>query len=137
MGISKSKIGFFPGNWDLLHVGHIRALKEAKKYCDFLWVGLKENNDDKLEKNQSIMSWKERAEVLQSIEYVNGLVTYKTEKELYKFDRWFPGVRFMGADHKGRKHHLIKAKIVYISRKHSYSTRNLRQKIWEIENKKR
>ena len=34
------KIGFICSAFDLLHAGHILALKEAKEHCDYLIVGL-------------------------------------------------------------------------------------------------
>lgn len=33
-------IGFTVGVWDLFHKGHINFLKDAKKHCDFLHVGI-------------------------------------------------------------------------------------------------
>ena len=33
-------VGYMPGAWDVFHVGHISALDEAKKLCDFLIVGI-------------------------------------------------------------------------------------------------
>ena len=33
-------IGFYPMVADLLHAGHMIALKEAKENCDYLIVGL-------------------------------------------------------------------------------------------------
>lgn len=139
MGINRTKkIGFFPGNWDLCHVGHIRALKEAKKHCTWLIVGIKENNNDKPSKNQPIMSVAERAEILKAIKYIDEVWSYPDEKTLYELDLdSVYNIRFMGADHKKKKHHPVKAKIIYISRNHKYSTTNLRNKVWKIENKKR
>lgn len=34
------KLGFTVGVWDLLHEGHINLLKEARKHCDYLFVGI-------------------------------------------------------------------------------------------------
>lgn len=34
------RIGFTVGVWDLFHEGHLNFLKEAKKHCDFLHVGI-------------------------------------------------------------------------------------------------
>ena len=34
------KIGFYPMVADILHAGHVIALEEAKKHCDYLIVGL-------------------------------------------------------------------------------------------------
>jgi len=132
----KLKIGFFPGVWDCIHPGHILAFKEAKGYCDYLIVGVNEDPSiDNLNKNKPIMSLEEREIVLEGIKYIDFLYFYKTEKELYEFDRrWgekelFEVIRFMGEDHKGKKHHPIKAKIVYISRKHDYSSTDFRKRI--------
>ena len=133
----KFKVGFFPGNWDLLHNGHIRALKEARQYCDYLIVGIKENNNDVPTKNQPIMSVAERKEMLGAFWWIDELVTYKSEKELYELDASKEyNIRFMGIEYKRKRHHPIKAKIVYISRNHNYSTSRLREQIYQAECKK-
>lgn len=124
-------IGFFPGNWDLVHPGHIRAFKEAKEHCDYLIVGIKKNNKDKKNKNEPIMSLSERLEVLEAIKYIDKTLVYTTERDLFLLDRYLGkwDIRFMGADHQGKKHHPIKAKIVYISRNHKWSSSELRNRI--------
>ena len=33
-------IGYISGSFDLLHHGHLKRLEEAKKLCDFLYVGI-------------------------------------------------------------------------------------------------
>lgn len=40
-------IGLFPMCADILHVGHIAALREAKEHCDFLIVALNTKPDNK------------------------------------------------------------------------------------------
>jgi len=131
-------IGFFPGVWDLLHLGHIKALKEAKEYCDYLIVGIKvDPSIDQKNKHKPILSLEERVEILFAIKYVNEIYSYKTEKELHVLDKSeLFDVRFMGEDHK-KKHHFIKAKIIYVSRKHNYSSSNIRKRIYETERKYR
>lgn len=125
------KIGFFPGSWDLLHNGHVRALKEAAHHCDFLVVGLQSDPSiDRPEKNKPILTLDERIELLQSNVYVDSIWTYTTEKELHQYDAIAPyDIRFMGADHKGKKHPHVKKKIVYVSRNHGYSSTALRERI--------
>lgn len=146
MGIT-GKIGFFPGNWDCLHVGHVRALKEARSQCDYLLVGLKANNDDLPNKNQPIMSVEERAEILEALKYVDEIVVYQDEATLRRNDElgyikrpagkleW--NVRFMGADHEKKSRPHIKAEVVYISRDHNYSTSELRNRVYEAESRNR
>ena len=34
------RVGFYPMVADILHIGHVLAIEEAKKNCDYLIVGL-------------------------------------------------------------------------------------------------
>lgn len=130
---SEFKIGFFPGNFDLLHLGHLRAFKEAKEHCDFLVVGVKRNNNDLPKKNQPIMSLKDRIEALEAVKYVDHVISYNTEDELHEIDNSLTyAVRFMGEDHKKINHGIV-ADIVYLKRTHTYSTTNVRKRICELE----
>ena len=128
-------IGFFPGVWDLLHAGHMDALKEARAQCDFLVVGLQvDPTIDRPDKNKPIMTEKERVTMLKGIKYVDMVWIYKTEKQLYDLDSSdMFDMRFMGEDHKGRKHHKILAPIVYVSRQHNLSSSELRKRVYLIE----
>jgi len=128
----KLKIGFFPGVWDCLHIGHIRALKEARSKCDYLMVGINGNpTKENPNKNEPILNWEERMEMVRELKSVDSVILYSDDKVLYKLDECSPyiHIRFMGEDHKGKKHHPIKAKIVYISRKHDYSSTDFRKRI--------
>jgi len=66
------KIVFTNGCFDILHVGHIRYLKEARKLGDVLIVAV--NSDSsvrKIKPLRPINSQSERAEVLASLEMVD------------------------------------------------------------------
>ena len=69
----KKRITFTCGCFDLLHIGHIRTLKEAKSHGDVLIVGV--NSDNSVRKNKGkfrpIIPEDERAEIIASIEYVD------------------------------------------------------------------
>ena len=53
--------GFTCGCFDLLHAGHVVMLKEAKRHCDYLVVGLQTDPSiDRQEKNTPIQSVYER-----------------------------------------------------------------------------
>src|SRR3990167_3218486 len=128
--MGKHKIGLTSGTFDLLHAGHVIHLEECKKYCDYLIVGLQTDPSiDRPEKNKPIMSLEERYRLLRANRWVDAVVIYEREDELYKLDNWLPtDIRFMGADHKGRIHHKIKSKIIYTSRNHNYSSSELRER---------
>lgn len=60
------------GCFDLLPVGHIRCLKEAKSLGDLLIVGV--NSDDSVrrlkEEGRPLMSQEERVEIVEAVDYV-------------------------------------------------------------------
>ena len=126
------KIGFTCGAFDLLHAGHVVMLKESKTNCDYLIVGLQTNpNLDRKNKNIPIQSIYERFVQLSAIKYVDEILVYDTEASLLDLLESTPiDVRFVGDDYKG-KNFTGKGigKTFYTSRKHSFSTTSLRERI--------
>ena len=63
------------GSFDILHVGHIRFLSQAKKLGDILVVGLNSNNIVKKKKgiHRPIVDEKHRAEVLLNLKTVDAV----------------------------------------------------------------
>ena len=47
-------IGFTNGCFDLFHEGHLYLIKEAKKKCDFLIIGLNSDESVKTLKGESL-----------------------------------------------------------------------------------
>lgn len=77
------KIGFTCSTFDLFHAGHIMMLKDAKKQCDYLIVGLQTDPTlDRAEKNKPVQSVFERYVQLEACKYVDEVVVYATEKDL-------------------------------------------------------
>ena len=110
------RVGYFPGAWDFLHAGHVKALEEAKEYCDYLVVGIGENPQiGNPYKNIPIMTLYERYVMLKGNKFVDAVIAYDSEHDSIEIDKWFPyDVRFMGEDHKGEHSARIKKPIVYI-----------------------
>ena len=80
---NKLKKGFTCGAMDLLHAGHVLMLKECKKYCDYLIVGLHTNPQlDRADKNKPIQSLIERYHQLEGCAYVDQIIPYETESDL-------------------------------------------------------
>jgi len=96
------KIVFTNGCFDILHLGHIRYLREAKSRGDILIVGL--NSDESVRKikgeKRPIMGEEERAEILASLEMVDFVVIFDetVPDELIKLIR--PDVHIKGGDYK-------------------------------------
>ncbi len=131
---NSKKTGFTCSCFDLLHAGHILMLKDAKKQCDYLIVGLQIDPtlDRPKEKNKPIQSLEERKIQLEAIKYIDKIVIYKTEKELYSIlCDIMPDIRILGSDYTNKKFtgQNLKIKTYYHKRNHNFSTSNLRKKI--------
>lgn len=115
--------------------------KEAKKKCTHLTVLLQEDPSiDRPEKNKPIMTLKERKIILSGITYIDKVLVYRTEKDLYALLKKIkPDVRIIGADWKGKLYtgHDLPIKMYFNSRGHSYSSSELRQRIHRAESAKR
>lgn len=136
----KNHIGFTCGSFDLMHTGHMLMLKEAKEVCEFLVVGVQEDPTvDRKNKNKPIQSYEERIEMVKSCKYVNEVVLYKTEKDLYGLLKEMkPDVRIIGSDWKGKKFtgYDLDIEVYYNKRDHDYSTSSLRKRVFLAESQK-
>lgn len=95
------KIVFTNGCFDLIHVGHVRYLSEAKKLGDILVIGL--NSDESvsaIKPGRPVTPETQRAEVLAALLMVDYVVLFgeETPYELIKEVR--PDVLVKGADWK-------------------------------------
>ena len=115
-------------------------LKEARESCDHLIVGLQTDPSiDRQEKNTPIQSVYERYIQLSSIEYVDTVIPYDTEQSLIDLlESQNIDVRFVGEDYKDKSFtgDNLPIKVQYTNRKHSFSTTNLRKKVYDGENSK-
>lgn len=75
-----AKIAFTNGCFDILHVGHVRYLQEAKKTADILVLALNSDSSVRSIKGEKrpLVPEEERAEVLAALECVD-FVTIFTE----------------------------------------------------------
>lgn len=119
------KIGFFPMVADILHAGHVLALEQAKKHCDYLIVGLHCNPIYKTPQ-QSIY---ERFIQLRAVKWVDEVIPYEnSNKDNDIFISLDYDVYLLGEDHKNDEWELkskiegVDKEIVYLSRKHGYSS---------------
>jgi glycerol-3-phosphate cytidylyltransferase len=142
---NKKTVGITCSTFDLLHAGHILMLEECKKYCDYLICALQSDPTiDRPNKNKPIQSIVERFIQLESVKYVDKIIPYNTEEELVEiFSSLDLDVRIIGEDYKNKSFtakdicQKRNIKIIYNKREHEFSTSNLRNKIYNIEYKKR
>jgi glycerol-3-phosphate cytidylyltransferase len=130
------KTGFTCSCFDLFHAGHIMMLKEARSKCDYLIVGLQTDPTiDRPEKNKPIQSVVERFIQLESCKYVDEVVVYATEKDLLDILYTYPiDIRVVGEEYKDKNFtgkDLEHIEIYYNTRRHSFSTTELRQRVIE------
>ena len=93
-------IVFTNGVFDLLHVGHLRYLQHARALGDALLVGL--NSDRSVRANKGphrpITPEAERAEVLEALSCVDGVVVFDEETPYELIGLVQPDVLVKGAD---------------------------------------
>jgi len=111
-------------------------LKESKSVCDYLIVGLQTDPTiDRPEKNKPIQSIFERYVQLEACKYVDEIVVYATEKELLDILHSYPiNIRIVGDEYKEKDFtgkDLEGIDIYYNTRKHSFSTTELRGRVIE------
>jgi len=74
----KRIIGLYPLCGDLLHVGHIAAMREAKEYCDYLIVAVNATPEGK----NPIQSIYERFMQVHSLRVADEVIIYGGRKDL-------------------------------------------------------
>jgi len=125
----KMKIGFFPMVADILHSGHVIALEEAKKKCDYLIVGLHCVPNYK-KPQQSIY---ERFMQLRSNKWVDEIIPYENiDRDSDVFKSLEYDIYFLGSDHKNEDWELkeiiqnLGKEICYLKRNHEYSSTKIK-----------
>ena len=95
------KVVFTNGCFDLIHVGHVRYLSEAKKLGDVLVLGLNSDRSvSRIKPGRPVVPERDRAEVLSALESVN-YVTLFDEDTPYELIREIqPDVLVKGSDWK-------------------------------------
>jgi len=137
------KVGITFSTFDLLHVGHLKMLEDAKRQCDYLIIGLQlDPSMDRPEKNRPSQSIIERYIKLKESKHVDEIVPYISEQDLEDVLRSFKlDVRIIGDEYKeknftGRTYCEEKRiERYYNSRDHRFSSSGLRKQVKLIEDK--
>ncbi|MEL1227950.1 MAG: D-glycero-beta-D-manno-heptose 1-phosphate adenylyltransferase [Candidatus Neomarinimicrobiota bacterium] len=97
----RKKIVFTNGCFDLLHVGHIRYLAQAKKLGDFLIIGLNSDSSVKELKGEDrpINSFEDRASLLSAIESVDLVIMFEEQTPENLIKDIVPDILVKGGDY--------------------------------------
>ena len=102
--LSRPRIGYAGGAFDLFHVGHLNILRHAKSQCDYLIAGVV--SDDLLEQIKGarpIVPLAERLEIVRHIDFVDeGIAETEFDKlatwRARRFDIYFKGDDWKGSE---------------------------------------
>lgn len=99
----KRNVGYAFVVGDLLHYGHLHFLKECKKHCDFLIVGVYTDELTMTYKRRPVIPFEERIELIQALRVVDMVVVVHNRscvpmlKQLTE-DHWKIRFLFHGTD---------------------------------------
>lgn len=97
---SGKKLVFTNGCFDILHIGHVRYLQEARSCGDFLIVGV--NTDRSVRElkgpERPLQNEEDRAQILAALEAVDGTVLFDDETPIKLIEAIRPDVLVKGGD---------------------------------------
>lgn len=137
------KIVLAGGCFDLIHLGHIKFLKKAKKEGEVLIILLESDESVKRLKgeNRPINNQNERAEVLSAISYVDIVIKLKKVASDKEYDKLITQIKphiiaateeDSGINHKIRQAKLVDAKVVFVTEKLNNRSTSRLAKLGEI-----
>lgn len=139
------KIGFNCSCFDLFHAGHVTMLKMEKEMCDYLKVALQVDPtiDRPGLKNKPTQTIYERYVQVQACKYVDEILLYDTEADLLNLIKTqtmhirFLSEEYLNRDFTGKDYCMANdIELFYHKRQHSYSTTELRKRVYELEKKR-
>jgi glycerol-3-phosphate cytidylyltransferase len=140
------KIGFNCSSFDLFHAGHVTMLKMEKELCGYLKVALQVDPtvDRPGIKNKPVQSVYERYVQLQACKYVDEILVYETEEDLLNLIQTQTiHIRFLSEEYEHRdftgKQYCIdnNIELFFHLRKHKYSSTEIRNRVYHLEEQKR
>jgi glycerol-3-phosphate cytidylyltransferase len=140
------KIGFNCSSFDLFHAGHVTMLKMEKELCDYLKVALQVDPsiDRPGIKNKPVQSVYERYIQLQGCKYVDEILVYETEADLLNLIQTQTfHIRFLSEEYRhievtGKQYCIDNGvEIYYHLRRHQYSSTEIRNRVYNLEQQKR
>lgn len=119
------------GTFDLLHYGHINLVRRAKDLGDYLIVGISTDEFNALKGKESYFKFEERKMLLESIRYVDLVISENTwEQKVEDITKYEIDVFVMGDDWKGKFDFLKEyCEVVYLPRTEDISTTQIKSEL--------
>ena len=137
-------IGIIFGVFDMLHVGHIVALQEAKSQCDYLIVGLKTDSVDSSNSYVAAQTMVERFIKLDGCQFVDEIIPFESDNDItdmlqsLPIHKYFVGEVYKMIDFSGRDYCISDGiEIVYTKNKNRFSSHSLRKIVRQREAEKK
>ena len=129
------RAGIVCGAFDVIHPGYIHMFKDAKSVCKKLIVLVQTDPTiDRPEKMKPTQSAEDRELILRAIRYVDDVIFYTTEDDLYNMLKEdFYDVRILGSDYLEKNYtgKDLGRTIYWHDRSHAYSATAFKNKIKE------
>lgn len=131
-------IGYTTGVFDMFHIGHLNILKNAKKQCDYLIVGVSTDELVRTEKGRSpIITYEDRFEIVKAIRYVDEVVPQINKNKLAAWEKYHFHKMFVGSDWKGtpawngfeKQFEPLGVEIIYLKHTDGISSTALRERL--------
>lgn len=91
-------IGYTAGVYDLLHIGHLNLLRNAKAMCDKLVVGVTIDELVAYKSKKAVIPFEERIEIVRSLKYVDIAVPQISMDKMDAYGRYAFNLMFVGDD---------------------------------------
>ncbi|MBE6808461.1 MAG: glycerol-3-phosphate cytidylyltransferase [Ruminococcaceae bacterium] len=139
--MKKYKIGYTVGVFDLFHTGHLNLLERCKEQCEYLIVGICDDNYVRdIKHKEPIINQEDRVRLINALKCVDRaeLVDYKiTDDKMLALDKFGFDVLFSGDDWKGTERYnrteeqfaKVGVSIEYLPYTQGISTSDLKNKI--------
>ena len=124
------------GTFDLLHYGHLNILKNCKSLGDYLIVGLSSDEFNAQKGKKSVMSFEERKEFLENINYVDLVIKEDNwEQKVQDIIKHRADVFVIGDDWKGKFDFLKdECEVIYLPRTVGISTTQIKKDLKKTQN---
>ena len=99
--MDKKIIGYTTGVYDLFHIGHLNLLRNAKKNCDYLIVGLTTDELVQYKGKSPVIPLEERMAIVEAIKYVDEVVIQDDLDKVKAWEKYHYDILFVGDDWKG------------------------------------